>query len=371
MKKLLFQKSELEIYLPKNTFLFILLGTIALLLSPLFLLFVFEIFSEWNFDFVKFAIIFFYTIVLLGLYSLYYYKKKMPYKIRINKQNVVFEYSNNPPLTMESKNFPYFGFIYLQRKRGRNPSLFLYNDKTNMLICLVDIVPEEINKIIDFLKGSNFQYWNEQNKQDFWMDEYHFLRVTKNNFLYLNKEELQESNDKILIKKEKYIIGTFLILLLFVSLFFMLVYEMIYQPRLELLLPLLLIIIFTWILSRGVYNQFFNIKFLRNNSELLIYKKCNIFFLSFHYICKKISLHEDLSTFLKIYHDGKVSKIEILNQKALNKLQNINFVRLSLFEYVLERIRFSNEVFEIDLFNKDLREIFAIYNRINQLLSNQ
>ncbi len=365
MKTFLLQQNQLVIFPPKNLILIFFLLFLALLLSPIYFLFIYEVFIKWQWSQAGIVFIFFYSLILLGLYSLFFYKKNLPKKVRINQNEIVFEFSKQKQEIIPSKSLPYFGFIFLQRKSKNSPYLFFYNDKKNILISLIEFPLNQIQNIIHFLKEANFQYWNEQKEQNSWMDEYNILDITKNNFLFFDEQKIQDQINYVQIKKEKYLLGTLLMFATTTILLILVISQVVLEFRFDLVILIIFLLFFFWIFLRGLYQSFFNIELVRKHSELLIYKTCNLSLLPIQYLFKRISLQEPLSTFLKVYFDVKVSKIQIFNQKALRSLETRN---TTFFDAIKQRIQLSKEIFEIDLFNKSIQEIFFIYNQINQML---
>lgn len=227
-------------------------------------------------------------------------------------------------------------------------------------------------EVINFLKNMGMKFWNEENPDKFLVDEYNLFEITKNNYLFFDSKEKKL---KILIKSSKYIVGKFFILFTLILFLFLLkeeFFSIISKNKIDqiyslfgILFSFLILIIFLWFLLKSIYNSFFDIEIEKNEQFVYIYKIFVIKFIPIRYLYKKYIIDQNFSTFLKIYLDRKVSKIEFWDSNVLSLLNTQNY---NLIENILNRFKLKNQLFEIDLFGKKINEIYNLYIQINQLI---
>ncbi|MFN3604569.1 MAG: hypothetical protein ACK4UJ_07645 [Leptonema sp. (in: bacteria)] len=366
-----FDKNELLIYPDRYRFLFYFLTFVAIIIIPIYFVILYDVIVSFRLEKIHTVLIIFCTLVFIGLYSVYNYRKSVSKKIIINKENTIFEYSKNSKEIINNQEFPFFGTIKLQKSKSSKPHLFLYNDKKNLLISLVELPFKSEESILNFFKENNFQLWNENKKEELFYDEFDFLNITKNNFKFL-KDNCIERRQSLQIKEHKYFfIKTlvFFTLVLFFVLFFKQVVLVLSPFEIDQIGYLLgfifsfgILILFFVIVIKSIYNSFFNLELIRQNQHLLIYKVFIVSWIPIRYLYRDLLINESFATFLKIFMDTKISKIEIYNDRFFDilKVQKVSFI-----EYIYNRLKLKKEILEIYLYGWTLTEILSLYKEIN------
>lgn len=371
MSQYVIQNKKLEFYPSRYSFLLWLLFFLVLFLLYIYINIVYEILFLKVIETLKVSFVFFYSIFFLGLYSIFYYRKTIPKKITIDKENIIFEFSKKESFILKTIEFSYFGLVNFQRK-DNYLYLFLYNKNKNIFLSLIQMDQRKKQEVINFLKNMGMKFWNEENPDKFLVDEYNLFEITKNNYLFFDSKEKKL---KILIKSSKYIVGKFFILFSLILFLFLLkeeFFSIISKNKIDqiyslfgILFSFLILIIFLWFLLKSIYNSFFDIEIEKNEQFVYIYKIFVIKFIPIRYLYKKYIIDQNFSTFLKIYLDRKVSKIEFWDSNVLSLLNTQNY---NLIENILNRFKLKNQLFEIDLFGKKINEIYNLYIQINQLI---
>lgn len=371
MSQYIIQDKKIEFFPSRYTFLLWFLFFVVFFLSYFYAYFVYEILFLKSIETLRVSFVFFYSLAFLGLYSIFHYRRSIPKKIIIDKENITFEYSKNQSFSLKTIDFSYFSLINFQRK-DNFPYLFLYNKNKNIFLSLIQLDDRKKQKVISFLKNLGMKFWNEENSEKFLVDEYNLFEITKKNYLFFDSKEKKQ---KIFINNFKYIMGKFFILFNLILFLLMLKEEFLsiisnnidqFYTFLKVLFSFLILVILLLFVLKSIYNSFFNLEIERKEQSIYIYKNFVLKFLPFRYLYKKYIIDHDFATFLKVYLDKKVSKIEFWNSNVLSLLKNQSS---NLKENILSRLKLKIQLFEIDLYGKKLNEIYNLYIELNQLFA--
>jgi len=274
---------------------------------------------------INYYLLLFYLFCIIGLSSIFTIRKHIPLKITFNAKEILFNLKGGD-LSIPS-NFWQHYFVY-KLSGQKNYFFSLFNINHHIKLELFEGNHKQIQTLIEFLK-------NHLKISLFDGKEIHF----KKNLINSKNEEFYLKNrnrNHVYILLMVFILIT-MFFLKFLSSFKGLNFEnLTFIDYLNIFVGMFVFIVFYILIFYNFFNIFFDLKIIKKDGTMFIYKE---FFLNpnVKILAKKFILNDDLSCILYLFFDRKYSYIEIfyINQYPTKKLKFMlkNYYKISLFDY--------------------------------------